>query len=616
MKKFLFSILIILITISSFAQQIRQIQIVSSERLVGLPQKGLSRIIKPIFSHEGSTLSADSANFNQTANTFEAFGNVVITQSNGTTVYADQLNYNGNNRLARLSKNVRLVDNDATLTTDFLTYNMATRVGTYVGGGKIVNGPNVLTSKNGYYFSNSRDAYFRYNVVVTTPDATIKSDTLRYNSGSKIAYFYGPTNIKGSDDNLYTENGEYNTTNDQARFGKRNLYQQGSKFLNGDSLFYDRRAGYGRAVKNITFLDTAEKIILKGNLGLYKKADESILVTQNAYVVLASESDSTKTDSIYMTADTLFSKVVLTKSVKAIPRPILRSNAELLDPGAVDSAAVTTPDSLQKPAIATKTTAKETRAAKRAEVKAKTGTATSATSPPAATSTSRTVKRDTADVDTNRNRIVLAYHKVRLFKSDLQARADSVFFSYSDSTLRCYVNPMLWSQGSQLSGDTIYLQLKNRKLDNMLIQNKGFIVNTEQDSSKYNQVKGKILTGFFVESKLDRMFVDGNAESIYYVLDSNKYVGMNRTLASRMRVSFKDRGLREVMFYRKPEGTTYPIDKIPQDRDVLEGFIWKPNDRPKSKEEIIPTLAKPKASSKPKTAPAKPTPKKQPAKKS
>src|SRR5690606_31160442 len=107
-----------------------------------------------------------------------------------------------------------------------------------------------------------------------------------------------------------TEDGTYNTATDQAAFGKKNLYRQNSKSLKGDSLFYDGKVGYGRAVKNILFKDTAQKIELRGNLGYYLKKDESITVTKNAYVVFETEKDSISKDSIWMSADTLYSKVL------------------------------------------------------------------------------------------------------------------------------------------------------------------------------------------------------------------------------------------------------------------------------------------------------------------
>ncbi|WP_423146999.1 OstA-like protein [Rubrolithibacter danxiaensis] len=740
MRKIIYSLLFLFTAALQLkAQQIQQVQLVSSEKLKGFGSSGLLRVIKPVFSHEGSTLSSDSATFNQDRNTFDAYGNVVITQPNGTTVYSDLLNYNGNTRIALLTKNVRLVDKDAILTTEALTYNMATRVGTYTGGGKIVNAQNVLTSKNGYYFSTSRDAYFRYNVEVNTPQALIKCDTLKYNSETKIAYFFGPTNIMSKEDstNLYTENGDYNTLTDQARFGKNNLYTDGSKTLQGDSLFYDKQAGYGRAVKNITFIDTAQKIIMKGNLGIYRKADESTLVTKNPYIVLMTQ-DSASVDSIWLTSDTLFTKVILKKDLQPLFKEELKKDTELEDPTAesatnstsisntdtddndtsadeeintrknarrdkrknnkkeeqseeennppenIDAVTVqpssvpedsltnntpepklkedslkTHPDSAQTkivpednppktavtdktdtPAVQTpvakentgskkKLSRKERRRNKNKNVNQSIPTEknNAATIPPTVVAsdstttdtTKLTLKKDSIKTnavdDTAKTRIIMAYHKVKIFKSDLQAKADSAFYSYTDSTIRCYRNPIIWTQGSQLSADTVYLQLKNRKLDNMLLQNNGFIVNTEKDSTKFNQIKGKVLTGYFKDNKMDRMFVDGNAESIYYVKEDSVYTGMNRSVSSRIKVIFEKNELKDIIFIRKPEMTFYPIEKIPKDTEILKGFIWKPKERPKSKEEIIPVLAKKKAVKTSKKAPAKPAKKvKQPKK--
>lgn len=678
MKKLLLFILFV-VTFGStgFAQQIKKVQLISSQQLRGFPELNMIRVIKPVFSHENSTLAADSANFNQNQNTFEAFGNVVITQTNGTNVYSDHLNYDGNTRLALLTGNVRLVDGNATLTTDYLTYNMGTRIGTYTGGGKIVSGEDVLTSTNGYYFAASNDAYFRHNVVVNTPNALIKTDTLRYNSVSKIAYFYGPTNIFGKKDssNLYTENGTYNTVTEQARFGKKNLYTQGSKSLKGDSLYYDGKAGFGRAINRITFIDTTQKVTLKGDLGLYKKIDESALVTKNAYVIFTTE-DKGKVDSIYMAADTLYTRLIMMKDFKPIVYPVFGKEAaeqdsvvvqdslkndsipsgkvdqdllgteqkvsategnqkkerkgirgvlskktskkdksrDRIPPTTTDSNKTISPDTLLSDTVKVKNkdalVANETSGQKPDSAKAlsaknqkqdtvKTPGLDSAAKKPSVGKDTVKVVLSKADSlrlqDTTKTRIVLAYRKVKIFKSDLQGKADSIFYSYADSTMRCYVNPMIWADGSQLSADTIYMQLKNKTVDNILLRQKGFIVNTEADSARFNQVKGKTITGVFKEGKMNQLFVDGNAESIYFTREDSAYSGMNHLISSRMRMVFEDNKIQDIFPIKKPEGQYYPMKKIPKDKDILEGFIWKPKDRPRSKEEIIPSLIKPVA---------------------
>jgi hypothetical protein len=189
--------------------------------------------------------------------------------------------------------------------------------------------------------------------------------------------------------------------------------------------------------------------------------------------------------------------------------------------------------------------------------------------------------------------MIMAYHNAKIFKSDLQAKADSMFFSYSDSTVRCYVNPMVWAQGSQLTGDTVYLQMKNKKLDNMLLQHNSFIVNTEDaDSTNFNQIKGKVITGYFKDNKLNNMFVDGNAESVYYLKEDSAYSGLNHMISSRLRILLKDNKLSNISAIRTIEASITPMEDLQEEDRVLKGFIWKPRDRPKSKEEIIPQLGK------------------------
>ncbi|WP_134089479.1 OstA-like protein [Olivibacter sp. XZL3] len=704
-----------------YVQAQKEVRLISSRDYEARKEWGVNRFYKPVFLHEGSTLSADSSDYNPEERFFDAFGNVVITQPNGTVVYADKLHYIKDDRIAILTNNVRMVDpKGAVLTTNHLTYNLNSKIGTYTDGGRIVNEKDTLNSKTGYYFENSSDAYFRHDVVVRTSQSNIFTDTLRYNSLSKMAYFYGPTNIKGKNGgNLYTENGDYHTESDRARFGKNNLYTEGSKFLRGDSLYYDGKLGYGRAIKNVVFIDTAQQGILYGQRGIYLKKDESITMTERAYMIMVVNNDSTardsgrdslatdslaelqlaaqdsisrdtaaetpatkKTDSVYMAADTLYSQVIFLRDYKPIELNLRRDGGDLdaeeeedftegsldslssedFDATAADStllngpdsldlaqssaftdslARVSTPggappgvdlsadslmrmagkdslnktspltelneDSLQR-AVAQSTKLREDSVMKSErqliskELAADSLLIDSMGSPPkvgeadsslllAKNSALNAAPRDSSTLDTARTRIVKAFHHMRIFKSDLQARADSAYYGYPDSIIRCYGNPMIWAQGSQLSGDTIYMQLKNQKLDNMLLKANAFIVSTQLDSVKFNQVKGRKITGFFRNNKLDLMYVDGNAESIYYTQESNKINGMTKSIGARIKIIFSDNEVAEILNIRKTETSYTPVAAFDADKEILPGFIWKPKDRPKSKEEIINPIA-------------------------
>jgi len=671
--------------------------------------KKIIKVHKGIFKQDYSTMTSDSAYFYPDKNAMDAFGHVNINQGDTLNIYSDKLNYNGNTKVAILTNHVKMIDKDATLTTDHFTYNTATRIGIYTDGGKLVNKDNTLTSKNGYYFAFTRDEYFRYNVVCTTPDALIKTDTLRYNSGDRIAYFYGPTHIYGTKDNdtLYTENGTYNTITEQAVFGKNNLYSQGTKTLTGDSLFYNRLKGYGRAVKRVVFHDSEQKAVIRGNLGEYYKADDNMVMTQNPYMMFDTDTTANKKpaiDSLLKTskaikADTVVSKLVVLKAqvlnkkpspqkstrtavekqpankptnkkmtlqgitdsvirkapvrstVKSIPKnqadtsnitgrkPIKESIKETVknNAGAKHDSLLLVADTLETRVLTYKDLkallAKQLEWAHRdTSVKIKktepvvddkptkfitpyrpnqsvenrslihpeafNKPATSVKVSPRVTKVpvpkkdkdSLTLKGPKPMSDTTRIRIVSAHHHAKMFKSDLQGKADSMFYSTADSTIRCYVNPMIWAEGSQISGDTINLQMKNKKLDNMDVFQSAFIVNIEKnDSTHFNQVSGITMHATFKNNKLNTMLVNDNAETRYFHRDTVKNVvtDMAQSTSGSIFSIFKNGEMTTTKFFQSNTSDDTPIAKVKEEDKLLKNFIWKPKERPVSKEALL-----------------------------
>ena len=649
------------------------IKIVSSTSVRVVTKLNAAYLKNPVFEQDNATLTCDSAVFYTERNYFEAYKNVHIHQLT-TDIYSDELQYDGNKKHAHLTGNVKMVDPKTTLTTNVLDYDMVAKIGTYTSGGKIVTQDQsvVLTSKNGYYFNNSADAYFRYNVVVVTPQSTIKSDTMRYNVDSKWTYFYGPTNIKGKDDNMYTENGAYNTMTEDAYFGKKNLYTQGLKSLKGDSLYYYGKAGYGKAVKNIVFTDKKDGTKMFGDLGLYYKADQRTLVTKNAYVDLISGDsitvkDKKQPDTLRLGADTLQTQMVLQKTLKLIPKISVKADNQVGEdeeetekpaksikslareaddkskrlndreqkaakakkgdkapPKKPDSVS-DNPDSLKAKVDSVKlnltkvksdslaqTLKTKTDALIKAPVKVKTDSlqkiivtkgVKDTLNKVASKVKNNILKPDSAvnPADTITTRIIKAYHNVKIFKSNIQAKTDSLFYTNADSTLRCFGNPIIWSEGSQVIGDTIYVQFKKNKLNNLQAFRNAFLVNTPADSLRFNQIKGRYMTGFFAEGKLKTLYVDGNAESIYYTQDDSTkvYKEMNQTLSSRIKFTFKNNDIDDIVYINSIEGALNPENTVAKD-NVLKGFSWKPKERPRSKKEAIGASSN-KAKNKPKT---------------
>lgn len=491
-------LLILLFTLPCLAQKTgKQIQFKGANSLEVDHNiaKGAKRLIGNVsFEHERVMMFCDSA-YLYSNNVLDAFGNVRIQQGDSISLYGDLLNYNGDTKKAEMRRNVRLVEKDMSLTTDFLLYDMATSVGSYTTGGTIVSKNNTLVSQHGYYHSKSKEFMFKKNVVLTNPEYVMNCDTLRYNTVSKIAYFLGPTTIKSNENLIYCENGWYDTQNDVSRFSKRSYIITREQKLRGDSIFYDRKKGFGQAVRNVSIIDTAQNMTIKGDYAENYELTETSVVTGNALLVQVYDSDT-----LFLHADTL--------------RASMDTKLKLPQ------------------------------------------------------------------------RILFAYHHVKFFKTDIQGKCDSLVYTYSDSTMRLFKGPVLWSQENQLTAEKVELVTSNGEMRSLLLHNTAFII-SQEDTLRFNQIKGKTMRGSFKDNKLRRIFVEGNGQTVYYAKDKNKIIGVNKSDCSDILILLKDNEIEKITFITKPDATLYPLSGITPDELKLKDFTWKGSERPLSLKDIF-----------------------------
>ncbi len=254
----------------------------------------------PVFEHEGAYLYCDSAWLYETSNTIDCYGHVRIKSSDTLNLYGKFLHYDGNTKIATVRDDVKLVDKQTTLTTDLMIFDRNTGIANYTTGGKMVNGDNVLTSRRCYYYTNQKLMFFRDDVVLINPEYKINCDTLKYNTVSRISYFLGPTILKGKDNYLYCEDGEYDRVNSKSRFSSNALLVDNNRRLTGDSLYYNEKLKYGKAVNHVVMTDTVKDVVIKGNYAEYWRNKGYTLFTNEAVAVMGD-----KKDTLYLHADTL-----------------------------------------------------------------------------------------------------------------------------------------------------------------------------------------------------------------------------------------------------------------------------------------------------------------------
>lgn len=459
-----------------------------------------------VFTQNQTTIYCDSAEIFRAKNTLQAYGRIRITEGDSVTVTAKSLSYDGNEKVAYLRRDVVFTKlNQATLYTDKLNYYRPINVAKYYDGGKLVDSTNTLTSKKGYYDVNNNMASFKTDVVSFNKDYTLHSDTLQYNSKTKIVYFRDSTHIVDKDgQTAIYQSGFYDTNKKNSNLDEGDIETQSYK-MKGDKYFLDDLRKFYKAKFNVVMTSKEEKMVIYGDDGDYDKLNGISKVYGNAYVAKVDD----KSDTLFLSADTLVS-------------------IESKDP---------------------------------------------------------------------RKKRLLAYNHVKIWKSDMQGIADSLVYVPHDSTLYMYKDPVLWNMENQMTGDSVRLLIKKKKINKIYLINNSFVVS--QDSlTNFNQIKGRKMIASFNDSTISNVVVNGNGENIYFALDEQElktdsalykisYVmGMNKIICSNMKINFVAGKIDNVTFYKDPDAKFIPPHEIKEEDTKLKGFVWRQKERPEKKDVV------------------------------
>lgn len=180
------------------------------------------------------------------------------------------------------------------------------------------------------------------------------------------------------------------------------------------------------------------------------------------------------------------------------------------------------------------------------------------------------------------------YHKVRAYRTDVQAVCDSLVYNSKDSCMTMYTDPILWQSGQQLLGEEIKVYMNDSTIDWAHIINQALAIE-QKDSIHYNQVAGKEMKAFFDKGDMRQVDVNGNVLVIFYPVDEkdSSLIGMDYTEGSFLRMLLKDRKMDRGSFIGKANGTMYPMDQIPPDKMRLPSFAWFDYIRPRDKNDIF-----------------------------
>lgn len=476
-------------------------------------------------------------------------------------LHADVLRYDmyGANPEAQILKGkVAFLHQGARLTCDSAYFYEADNSMKAFGHVRFVQGDTLsLTADRADYDGQEQIMHARKNVVLKHRRKILLTDSLDYDRLYQNAYFFeGGTLIDGKD-RLVADWGEYNTETKQAVFYYNVKLRGKQRVITTDTLYYDTKKSIAH-VLGPSKIKTKSSITETKNAFFYTKTDVAQLFGRSTIV------DGQKT----ITGDTLYydskkgksrgygNVVFVDKKNKASLKGNYLQYNEKKGYGFATNRALVT-DYSQKDTLYMH---------------------------------GDTLKLYTFHINTDSMyRKVHAYHKVRVYRNDLQAVCDSLVFNTKDSCMNMYQNPIVWSNNRQLLGEQIQLYMNDSTVREAHVLGQALSVEKADGKEHYNQLSSKEMHAYFVDGQIKKAVAVSNVLSVFYPIDDkdSSLVMMNYLETDTMKMYFAAQRQLEKIWTPKAIGTTYPMTQIPPAKLKLPAFAWHEEIRPKDKNDIF-----------------------------
>ncbi len=426
--------------------------------------------------------------------------------------------------------------------------------------GKVyINQGDTITQTSNYadYDANTKQALSWGNVVLKDPTMTLTSDTLHFDRLNQKLYYKSYAIIKDPTNTLKSKNGNYYLENKKFTATTRVTVVNPEHHLESNHLDYYTNSGLTYLYGPSTVTNVQNKNRIYCEKGFYNTKTDISHFIKSAKLYLNER--TIEGDSLYYDKKKGFASATNNiKVIDTIQNFITKGNyAEIFE--LKDSLFIV------KKAVGISVVDKD----------------------------STFIHGDTILVTGKpKKRIIRTYHNVKIFKSDLQGKCDSIHTNQQSGVSKMFKNPIIWSDRNQITGDTIQLisNTKTEKLDSLKVLNNSFIISKDSLSNdNFNQIKGRNMFGKFKANKLRFLLVKGNAESVYFNRSeqTNELETITKEISSNIEFTLTKGQVETIKYLKTSDGKTYPPSQLPEDVRKLKGFIWREDEQPKKMEDIF-----------------------------
>ena len=411
-----------------------------------------------------------------------------------------------------------------------------------------------LNSKYAEYNGEVKRAYATGNVVMRSPESTLTTDTINFDRNTQEAFYNSYGTITSKENTLKSKSGRYFANEKKFKFLTAVTITNPKYVIKSNHLDYYTNSGHSYLFGPSTI--TSKENFIYTEKGFYDTKKNLAHFKRKSYIKYNDR--LIEGDSLYYDRNKEFASA--TNNVKitdSINKGIIKGHyAELYKNQ--DSMYVT------KRAVAINLVENDSVYihGKKLMVTGKTG-----------------------------NRIIRGFNNVRFYKKDMSGKCDSIHSDQKTGLTKLIGKPILWNFDNQMTGDVMHLigNNKTEKLDSLKVLNNAFIVSKDTLGAGYNQVKGQNLYGKFVDSKLHEVDIVKNTEVIYYMRnDDHELIGINKSVSSKINMILDKNTIDTITMFNQVDGDIYPEKDLPENARKLRGFIWREDERIKTKDDIFP----------------------------
>ena len=589
------------------------------------------RAIEARFLHNNTYLVCDSALWNVDMRIINAYGHVQVIQDR-TVLSSDRLDYLIDDNLAQFRGSlVQLLDKDGnTLRTRFLDYNTKDSIAVFQRGASMRDKDGqIIESTEGTYESKDRVFSFDNNVNMYTDSVYIKTRSLTYHTDYDFAEFFGGLDAWKGKNMLSSESGSYDKARDRFFFtGDVHLMSDTQEGWS-DSLYFDRTRNDLEMYGNVQVMDTTRNVSALSERLFYVDSLSQVTLERDATVIAETDQGGNR-DTIYMGADRMVYHTVPKCDINGNIIETALKRLEDLKVDAVSAYRVRASSETENVSSEQPRNLSRPMAGPGGEDKGEDESFEIAGDPFEAPVDSLMIDRDSLgpmgegldslDVRTSqidsvalaeqrrldsiaaralfvadslRNRdtteigFLTATGHIRVYKSDMQARCDSLEYCDLDSLARLFKSPIVWNEGNrQYTSDSLTVSVKNQRMDKASLMSNAFII-IQEDSICFDQIKGaEILAYFDSTTVLERFDALGGSSALFYLKENDAFATVNKVEAKMISANFVDGEIDRIYYFDNPKNDAYPVVQLPEEEREMKGFDWQPEIRPEGKEDI------------------------------